>query len=249
MLAVPALLVAGLALAQPITADHDRDTILRLGDGVRVDICQYDSSTALLAAFDNQSALRAQIVTALERESFTARHRHCGDHRPPGRVECDSSLVTGRLTPLELDLLRQRCRGTRPPRADLDCADFPLRNGRTAQQQLNLDPRDPHDLDPDHNGIACDGGTTPPVVIVPTTPPATATPQAPVTIENRPQAVILNGSTGSTSGYSGTDSAGGSQTSVYPTGAPETGGGPVLTWWERAKLAALGIAASWMSQS
>lgn len=39
---------------------------------------------------------------------------------------------------------------------DLDCGDFPLADGRTAQQVLDADPSDPHRLDADDDGRACE---------------------------------------------------------------------------------------------
>lgn len=41
---------------------------------------------------------------------------------------------------------------------DLDCKDFPLADGRTAQDILNQFPGDPHGLDADEDRIACEPG-------------------------------------------------------------------------------------------
>jgi hypothetical protein len=38
--------------------------------------------------------------------------------------------------------------------ADLDCADFPTQ--QAAQEELNSNPSDPHDLDRDGDGVACE---------------------------------------------------------------------------------------------
>ncbi|MQA16079.1 MAG: hypothetical protein GEV09_18585 [Pseudonocardiaceae bacterium] len=43
------------------------------------------------------------------------------------------------------------------PDADLDCADFPLADGTTAQNVLDADGSDPHRLDADNDGKACEG--------------------------------------------------------------------------------------------
>lgn len=39
---------------------------------------------------------------------------------------------------------------------DLDCSDFPLADGRTAQNVLDADPSDPHRLDAEGDGLACE---------------------------------------------------------------------------------------------
>src|SRR5690606_13928281 len=44
------------------------------------------------------------------------------------------------------------------PAVDLDCKDFPLADGRTAQDILNEFPGDPHGLDADEDRIACEPG-------------------------------------------------------------------------------------------
>src|SRR5690606_21012691 len=44
------------------------------------------------------------------------------------------------------------------PEVDLDCKDFPLADGRTAQDILNQFPGDPHGLDADEDRIACEPG-------------------------------------------------------------------------------------------
>jgi hypothetical protein len=41
---------------------------------------------------------------------------------------------------------------------DLNCDDFPLADGRTAQQVLDADRNDPNVLDVDNDGIACEAG-------------------------------------------------------------------------------------------
>src|SRR5690606_29693296 len=41
---------------------------------------------------------------------------------------------------------------------DLDCKDFPLADGRTAQDILNQFPGDPHGLDADEDRSACEPG-------------------------------------------------------------------------------------------
>lgn len=46
---------------------------------------------------------------------------------------------------------------------DLNCGNFPLSDGTTAQQVLDQDRTDPHGLDADSNGIACDVTSTEPV--------------------------------------------------------------------------------------
>ncbi|MBD3886614.1 excalibur calcium-binding domain-containing protein [Phormidium tenue FACHB-886] len=43
---------------------------------------------------------------------------------------------------------------TRPSAGDLDCSDFPTQ--AAAQQALDADRSDPHRLDGDGNGIACE---------------------------------------------------------------------------------------------
>jgi len=49
-----------------------------------------------------------------------------------------------------------------PAQQDLDCADFPTQGA--AQAELNRDPSDPHRLDADNDGVACEenaaGGST-----------------------------------------------------------------------------------------
>jgi hypothetical protein len=41
---------------------------------------------------------------------------------------------------------------------DLDCGDFPRPDGTSAQTVLNQDAADPHKLDANNNGVACEGG-------------------------------------------------------------------------------------------
>jgi hypothetical protein len=68
------------------------------------------------------------------------------------RVEEASSL----LATAEKD-----ARGCEPePVGDLDCNDFPLADGRTAQEVFDEDKNDPHNLDADDNGIPCEFGDT-----------------------------------------------------------------------------------------
>lgn len=59
---------------------------------------------------------------------------------------------------------------------DLDCPDFPSQ--AAAQEVYDQDPSDPHNLDRDNDGIACEGnpppsanGTAPTTPVVPTTSP------------------------------------------------------------------------------
>jgi hypothetical protein len=40
---------------------------------------------------------------------------------------------------------------------DLDCGDFPRPDGTSAQTVLNQDANDPHKLDANNNGVACEG--------------------------------------------------------------------------------------------
>ena len=60
-----------------------------------------------------------------------------------------------------------------PPFVDLNCGNFPLPDGTTAQQMLDRDRTDPHGLDADSNGIACDvtaapdPDPAPPIIVVP----------------------------------------------------------------------------------
>ena len=74
----------------------------------------------------------------------------CGDHdyasgtpSPAGAV---SELATPIAAPLELDLKLKP--------VDLDCAGFPSQEA--AQAALNADPGDPHGLDRNANGLACE---------------------------------------------------------------------------------------------
>lgn len=72
----------------------------------------------------------------------------CGDHDyavgTPSPVGAVSELATPIVAPLELDL--------QP--ADLDCAGFPSQEA--AQAELDADPGDPHGLDRNANGLACE---------------------------------------------------------------------------------------------
>lgn len=45
-------------------------------------------------------------------------------------------------------------------RKDLDCVDFPLPDGKTAQDVYNEDKSDPNNLDANNNGKPCEGGST-----------------------------------------------------------------------------------------
>jgi hypothetical protein len=47
---------------------------------------------------------------------------------------------------------------TEPPadEPDLDCADFPLEDGTTAQEMFERDVNDPHNLDIDEDNVACE---------------------------------------------------------------------------------------------
>ena len=54
---------------------------------------------------------------------------------------------------------------TPPPAVDLNCSDFPRPDGTTAQQELERDRTDPHGIDGDKNGVACDGVGDPTTVL------------------------------------------------------------------------------------
>ncbi len=47
---------------------------------------------------------------------------------------------------------------TPPTKIDLNCDDFPLADGATAQDVLDADSTDPHNLDGDNDGEACEAG-------------------------------------------------------------------------------------------
>ncbi|MFC4005103.1 excalibur calcium-binding domain-containing protein [Prauserella oleivorans] len=86
---------------------------------------------------------------------------------------------------------------------DLDCADFGSQ--AEAQATLDADPSDPHRLDADNDGIACEDGTP--------APPPNGTP--PTTTTTTPP---------TDGGDDGTTNGGDDQQVVPPAGGVDTGG-------------------------
>lgn len=89
----------------------------------------------ILADPDLGSGAAAEVKAALA--AFTARDKACDEDTPP-------TTTPPTTTPA--------------PDADLDCGDFPLDNGQSAQDVLDDNSSDPNNLDVDGNGKACDNG-------------------------------------------------------------------------------------------
>lgn len=92
---------------------------------------------------------------------------------------------------------------------DLDCADFGSQE--EAQATLEADPSDPHRLDADNDGIACEdpNGTPPP-------PNGTVTPPT--------NGTVTPPTNGTTNGDDGTTNGDDDQQVVPPSGGVDTGG-------------------------
>src|SRR5690606_20100116 len=75
--------------------------------------------------------------------------RLCGGEAPPSSTPPSSENPAPPATEDPADQV---------PAVDLDCKDFPLADGRTAQDVLNAIPGDPHGLDADEDRIACEPG-------------------------------------------------------------------------------------------
>lgn len=126
-----------------------------------------DEVAALQAAKDALTARKAELVKA------------------EAKLAADGPKVAGLRAQVELAIAARdkACApatttpAPQPDPAELDCGDFPLADGRTAQQVLDADQDDPHQLDEDGDLVACEADDPA------ANPPATPAPAPDVNVE------------------------------------------------------------------
>jgi hypothetical protein len=132
-------LKAALDAVPPVqaTIDEARATVKKFEDRLVVVKALRDKAQKALDTDSNALAgLRARLEAAI-----SDRDDACDDADPT------STPPTTTPAPEE------------PPAVDLDCGDFPLADGRTAQQVLDSTPgADPNGLDSDGDRVACEPG-------------------------------------------------------------------------------------------
>lgn len=123
------------------------------------------------AVEENQSSgkvdgLRAELATA--QENLEAGHQKVADAK--AALESDNEATQGIAARLELAVAErdtacgqleptptpEPTEDPEPESDDLNCVDFPLDDGRTAQDVLDDNASDPHDLDVDGDNVACE---------------------------------------------------------------------------------------------
>jgi hypothetical protein len=123
---------------------------------------------AILDDKDLGADARAQVQVALDAvlahaSAVAALDAAAAKVPNPARVDAQAKVDTARTA------ADDACRGPVGPTPtvaptttpapnddDLDCGDFPLSDGRTAQDVLDADPTDPHNLDSDGDQVACE---------------------------------------------------------------------------------------------